>query len=293
MTKRLKNTLSFVCAILYIQAVASQTHTDAFQAMQLKQWDNAIEIYSSLIKANPADQTALLTMGNAYLAKGDKDKAKMAFDDAFKVKPEGAMALIANGRTLMLQNNMAEADKQFAKAAKSGKKDVNALRQIAESFLYAPPGTKPNFTRSEELLKAALDVGNKDVTTIMTLGYCYKEMPNGGLAAQQYELAESLEPKNMFIKFMLAMVYKAAKLPDRSMQILNQILDIDPTYILALREKARQIYYNRKWEQALIALEALVSKGKPITIDDEMLLANAYFINKKCKECQELVEKSL
>jgi tetratricopeptide (TPR) repeat protein len=291
MTKLLKKILSFAFAVLCVQAATSQTHTDAFQAMQLKQWDKAIEIYSGLIKANPADQTALLTMGNAYLAKGDKDKAKMAFDDAFKAKPEGAMAFIANGRTLMLQNNMAEADKQFAKAAKSGKKDVNALRQIAESFLYAPPGTKPNFTRSEELLKAALDVGNKDVTTVMTLGYCYKEMPNGGLAAQQYELAESLEPKNMFIKFMLAKVYKAANLPLRYMQILDKVLELDQTNTMALREKAYYLYYARKWEEALKALEALVSKGKPITSDDEMLLANAYFVNKKYKECQELVEK--
>jgi tetratricopeptide (TPR) repeat protein len=291
MTTLLKRVFLFAFAILCQQAATAQTHADAFMAMQLKQWDQAIEIYSGLIKANPTDQTALLTMGNAWLAKGDKDKARMAFDDAFKAKPEGALAFVANGRMMLLQNNTAEADKQFAKAAKSGRKDVSALRQIGESFLYAPPGVKPNFTRSEELLKAALDASSKDVTTIMTLGYCYKEMPNGGLSAQQYELAESMEQKNPFIKFMLAKVYKAANLPDRAALYLEKALAIDPTYTLALREKAYDDYYKRRWEKALASLQALVSKSKTVTSDDEMLLANTYFINKKYKECQELVEK--
>jgi tetratricopeptide (TPR) repeat protein len=291
MTNLLKKILSFAFAVLCVQVVASQTHTDAFQAMQLEQWNEAIEIYSGLIKANPADQTALLMMGNAYLAKGNKDKAKMAFDDAFKARPESALAFIANGRTLMLQNNMAEADEQFDKAAKSGKKDVNTLRQIAESFLYAPIGTKPNFTRSEELLKEALRRNKKDITTIMTLGYCYKEMPNGGLAAQQYELAASLDSQNLFIKFMVAKVYKSANLLDRYMQILNKILDADPTNILALREKAYHLYNTRKREEVRKALEALVSQTNAHNIKDVELLVNTYFHLKKYQECHEFFGK--
>jgi len=292
MTTLFKRVFLFAFAILCTQAATSQTHVQAFEYMQLKQWDKAIDAYSSLVKANPTDQTALLTMGNAYLSKGDKDKARAAFDEAFKAKPEGALAFIANGRILMLQNNMAEADKQFGKAAKNGRKDVSALRQIAESFLYASPGNvRPNFTRSEELLKATLDVGNKDVTTLMTLGYCYKELPNGGLSAQQYELAESMDQKNPFIKFMIAKVYKAAKLPDRASLYLEKALVLDPTYTLALRERAYTDYYDRKWEKALVSLEALISKSKSLEPDDEILLANTYFINKKYKECQELVTK--
>lgn len=290
MTTLLKRAFFFAMVFLGVQTLQAQTHEDAFMAMQLEQWDKAIDIYLGLIKANPTDQTALLTIGNAYLAKGDKDKAKAAFDQAFNAKSDGPLAFIANGRLMLLQNNGAEADKQFAKAAKSGKKDVNALRQIGESYLYAPPGVKPNFTRSEELLKAALDASSKDLTTIMTLGYCYKEMPNGGLAAQQYELAESLQPKNVFIKYLMARVYKAAKLPDRFLHYLDKAIALNPKYTPALRDKAYHYYYLRKWNDALVALEALKNNAPDVSTDDEMLLANTYFITKNYDKCTQLVD---
>lgn len=45
-------------------------------AMQLEDWDKAISIYSALAKANPTDQVALLTLANAYLAKGEGSNLK-------------------------------------------------------------------------------------------------------------------------------------------------------------------------------------------------------------------------
>ena len=291
MTTYAKKALLLLSVLCTVQFVSAQTHNDALTAMQTENWDKAIEIYTAIAKANPTDQTALLTMGNAWLAKGDKEKAKANFEAAFNAKPEGPLAFIANGRVLLLQNNMAEADKQFAKAAKNGKKDVSALRQIGESYLYAAPGTKPNFTRAEELLKSAVDVGSKDVTTLLTLGYCYKEMPNGGLATQQYEIAESLDQKNPLTKFMLAKVYKAAKLPERFLIYCDKALAVAPNYTLALRAKAEHFYYSRRWEQATQAYKDLVAKGAEIKIEDEMQLANCLFISKDYKGCSELVEK--
>lgn len=290
MTKLLKSVF-FLALLVSVQAASAQTHADGFTAMQLEQWDKAIDIYTALTKANPADQSAHLSLSSAYLASGNKDKSKSACEAAFNAKPEGALAFVANGRIMLLQNNGAEADKQFAKAAKSGRKDVSALRQIAESYLYAPPGVKPNLTRSEELLKAALDASSKDISTLMALGYCYKEMPNGGLAAQQYELAESMDQKNPLIKFMLAKVYKAAKLPDKFVAYAEKAIALNPKYSLALRALAEYYYFDRQWEKALAAYERLVAQGDAVTIDDEMQLANCRFINKKYKETSEIVDK--
>ena len=291
MTTYAKKILLILTVLCTAQFAFAQTHADGLTAMQTENWDKAIEIYTALTKANSTDQTAFLTMGNAWLAKGDKDKAKANFEAAFNAKPEGPLAFIANGRVLLLQNNMAEADKQFAKAAKNGKKDVNALRQIGESYLYTVPGVKPNFTRAEELLKSAVDVGSKDFTAIMTLGYAYKEMPNGGLAAQQYELAEALEPKNPLAKYMLAVVYKAAKLPEKFLAYADKAIAVVPNYTLALRAKAEFYYYGRKWEKATEAYKALVANGADVKIEDEMQLANCLFISKDYKGCSELVER--
>lgn len=81
----------------------------------------------------------------------------------------------------------------------------------------------------------ALDVSAKDFATLMSLGYCYKEMPNGGLAAQYYEYAEALEPKNPLAKLMLAKVYKAAKLPEKFEINIDKAIAASPTFTPAAR----------------------------------------------------------
>ena len=294
MTTLLRKSLLIV-ALVYAQIAAAQSNADGLTAMQLEDWDKAISIYGAQTKANATDQNALLNLGNAYLAKGDKVEAQKTFDAAFKAKPEGALAFIATGRIMLLQDNATEADNQFKKAAKSGRKDVNALRQIGESYLfYTPPGAKrPNLTRAEELLKAAYDMNTKDYTTLMSLGYCYKEMPNGGLAAQFYEYAEQQEQKNPLPKLMIAKVYKSAKLGDKFLSNVDRAIATAPTFSAALREKALYLYFARKWEAATQAYKDLVANGSEVLIEDEMQLANCLFITKDCKGCSELVEKIL
>ncbi len=294
MTTFLRKAL-LLATVLYTQLATAQTFTDGLTAMQLEDWDKAISIYTALTKANATDQNALLNLGNAYLAKGNKEEARKIFESTFAVKPEGALAFVANGRVLLLQDNQTEADNQFKKAAKNARKDVNALRQIGESYLfYVSAGAKrPNLTRAEELLKVAYEMNTKDYNTLMSLGYCYKEMPNGGLAAQFYEYAEQQEQSNPLPKLMIAKVYKSAKLGDKFLLNIDRCIAIAPTYTLALREKALYLYFARKWEDATKAYKNLVANGAEVTIDDEMQLANCLFITKDCKGCSELVEKIL
>ena len=261
--------------------------------MQLENWDKAIAIYSSLTKNTPTDQPAWLTLGSAYLAKGEKDAAKATFDAAFNAKSEGPYAMIASGRILLLQGKLTEADAIFAKAEKYGRKDVTTHRLIGESFLYNLPGEKRNFARAEEKLKQAMDISSKDYPTLMAIAYCYKEIPNGGLAAQHYEYAANLEPKNPLPLFMLAKVYKAAKLNDKFMLYLDKAITLDPKYTQALRARAEFLYFEKQWEKATQAAKDLVNNGTEVTIEDEMLLANLLYITHDCKGCSELVNKIL
>lgn len=281
--------LSVSCAV----AGKAQTHADGLAAMQLEHWDKALKIYSELTKKDPTDQPAWLTLGSAYLVKGDKDKAKESFDAAFNAKSDGPLAMVATGRILMLQGNQQGADASFSKAEKYGKKDVAVKRLIGESFLFNLPGVKPNFARAEEWLKKAMDLTSKDFPTIMALAYCYKEIPNGGLAAQNYEYAVNLESKNPLPVFMLAKVYKAAKLNDKFLVYVDKAIALDAKYTPALRAKAEFLYFERQWEKALQAAKDLVANGTEVTVEDEMLLANLLYINKDCKGCSELVERIL
>ncbi len=294
MTHFLRKTLPLLLvALVGAYSGFAQNHSDGLAAMQLENWDKAIATYSSLTKQDPTDQVAWLTLGSAYLAKGNKDKAKETFDAAFSAKSEGALAMIASGRVLLLQGKTAEADEIFKKAKKYGKKDIVTKRLIGESFLYNAPGVKPNFTRTEEELKEAMELSAKDFPTLMSLAYCYKEIPNGGLAAQNYEYAANIEPKNPLPLFMLAKVYRAAKLSDKFLNYVDRAIAVKPDYSEALRAKAEFLYFDKKWEKATEAAKELVNKAAEVTIEDEMLLANLLYITKDCVGCSALVEKIL
>lgn len=292
MTRLLKN--SFLLLLLGCAKMASaQTAADGMQAMQLENWDKAVAIYSNLTKANPADQESWLALSNVYLAKNNKDEAKKALDAAFNAKSEGALAWVATGRILMLQGNQVEADKQFARAAKDGRKSSAILRQVGESFVFFKPNgsEKPNFTRALDYLKNAYEVNSKDFQTLMSLAYTYKEKPDGGLAAQHYEFAAALQPQNPLPVYMLAKVYQSAKLPEKALDYFNRTLAIDYSFTPALRDKALYFYFAHKWEAARDAYKDLVSNGKEVTIEDEMQLANTLFITKDYKGTITQVEK--
>ncbi|MBK6930569.1 MAG: tetratricopeptide repeat protein [Saprospirales bacterium] len=295
MTTFLKKTFTLFLVAAGASAGFAQTHADGLAAMQLEHWDKAIQIYATLTKSDPADQVAWLTLGSAYLAKGDRDRAKATFDAAFNAKSEGPYAMIASGRILLLQGEQAKADEIFKKAKKYGKKDITTFRLIGEAFLFniAAGQQKPNFARAEETFKEAIDLSAKDFATLMAIAYCYKEMPNGGLAAQHYEYAASLEPGNPLPLYMLAKVYRAAKIYEKFLVYIDKAIALNPKYSEALRAKAEYLYYDKKWEAATVAAKALVNNGAEVTIEDEMLLANLLYITKDCKGCSELVDRIL
>lgn len=295
MTNLLKKALLPV-ALLFAHVAFSQNYAAGLEAMQLENWDKAISVFSGLVKADPSDQSSFLSLGNAYLAKGDKEMAMTQFKAAYEANTSGPMAYVANGRVMLLQNNSAEADKQFAKAKKYGKKDMVTRRQIGESyFYYIEPGSKkPNLARAEEYLTDALSISTKDFDLQMSLGACFKEMSNGGSAAQHYEYAEVLQPQNPLPKLMLAKVYRIAKVKDKPVLFYNKAIQVAPTYTPALRGKAEYYFFVMyNYEEATKAYKELVERGAEVKIEDEMQLANCYYLTKDCKNCSALVEKIL
>ena len=286
---------AFLAAAASAQLAAAQTRADGLTAMQLKDWEKAVRVYTELSKADPADLDAMLALSNAYLAKGDRGKALEVAQSASSVKSEDALALVAKAKALQLEGKAPEADRQFDRAAQKTKKNVVALRQIGECFMYyTPPGGKrPDLDRAVKLLQAAVEYNSDDLPSLMALGYAYKEQGNGGLAASLYEQAENLEPKNPLPKLMLARIYHAGNRFDKFLLYANKAIEAAPKFSPALRTKAEKLFLAHRWEEAMKAYEDLVNNGDEVTTEDEMQLANCYYINHRCQECSELVDKIL
>jgi tetratricopeptide (TPR) repeat protein len=288
----MKQLFVLLIAAVFVSSASAQTREDAFAAAQQGKWDKAITIYSALTKAKPDDQDAWLSLSNAYMAKGDKAKAIDAVKSGFTAKSDGALAFVCNARQLLFDGKAAEADEQFKRAASKGKKDVNALRHIGESYMYyvAPGDDKPNRTRCAELLKNAYDLNGKDFNTLMAIGLVNRDMGNGGEAVRYYEYASQFAPKNPLPPFMMATVYRYAKIESKFLESCDAAIALDNGYTPALRAKADYLYFRRKFKSANEAYKELIDKGREVEIEDEMQYANTLFLNKDYTGCATLVE---
>ncbi len=293
MTYLLRESVVFFTVVCFGFSALAQTHEEGIAAMQMNRWDKAVEVYQQLTKADPADQIAWLMLGSAYAAKGELDKAKSAYESAYNAKPDGAYALIATARILLLQGRKDEAETVLKKVDKYTRKDVTGRRMVGETFLYPMGNTKPDFARAEEELKKAAEISSRDFGTQMALGYSYLERGNGGAAALSYEIASTLNPQNPLPVFMLAKVYYYGKLYDKYLANLDKAIALRPNYTDALREKANFLYFEKQWQKALEAAKDLVNKAAEPSVEDKMLLANLLYINKDCASCTALVEKIL
>jgi Flp pilus assembly protein TadD len=292
MTKLVKQAFFLLIAFLISTAATAQTREEGFAAVQHGKLDKAIQIYSALTKAKPDDQDAWLSLSNAYMAKGDKSMAIEAVKSGFAAKSDGALAYVCNARQLLWEGKTAEAEEQFKRAASKGKKDVNALRHIGESFMYyvANGDTKPNRTRAAELLKNANELNSKDLNTLMSLGLTYREMGDGGPAVTYYEYATQAAPRNPLPAYMIATVYRNAKIESKFLPACDAAIALDNGYTPALRAKADYLYFRRKYPASNEAYKELLDKGREVEIEDEMQYANTLFLTKKFAECAEMVE---
>ncbi|MFN4080853.1 MAG: tetratricopeptide repeat protein [Saprospiraceae bacterium] len=294
MTNLFKNVLPLLFLIGVVCGVNAQTQNDGLAAMQLDQWDKAIQIFSGLTKSDPNDVDAWLTLSNAYLAKGAKADATQALKSAIESKGDAAMIQVATGRLKMLEGDMAEAENQFRRAGRTAKKNVDPWRQIGEFFLFFKPGnaTKPDLQRAEAELKKAYDLNPKDFRTLMSLGYCYLEMNEGGKAVQYYEYASNRDPKAALPLYLMSRAYKSAKINFRFEEYIKKALDAQPDFTPALRAIAEYYFFDeRELQKATEAYKDLVSKGAAPQIEDEMQLANCLYLTKDYKGCIDLVNK--
>jgi len=280
-------------SLLYAAPLRAQSHDRGVESLQLELWPEAIQYFTDATRANPGDMDAHLMLGNAYLGKGDTDNAKAAFEAGAKANPDAALSMVANGRVAMINGDAAGAESQFTRAAKVGKKDINVWRSIGESYLYFTPKGRqsPDYTRAEAKLKEAVDFNSKDYRSLMSMAYCYKEMQNGGLAAQYYEYAMGVEKNSALPRLMLAKTYKAAKLVDKSAVYLDQAIATDPAHLPSHRMRAEGYYFDKRFDKSKAAYEEMFAKTTGYSVEDRMFYANTLYLTKDYEQCVKEVEQ--
>lgn len=278
-----------VALFLFAELLYAQK-TDAFRtAMYMEKWPEAVTIQEERCKTNSEDGLNWLYLADAYNAAHRPADAKIALQKAILHTTQSAYQYAAEGRLALLDGQQKKAVTQFEKVAKAGKKDIVALRLIGEAWLY---GSSRDLQQAEEALHQALRRDNRDFQTHLALGYCYKEMVNGGEALIQYDQAQAIQPESPLPALLSTLVYKSANVETKQLEYLDKALRLDPQFQEAWQQKGELLYYKRRdYQGAAEAYARLIELNPQASVNDKMLYANSLFLTKQYEPTIMWVEK--
>ena len=107
--------LFFVAAVSGGQLLADYS-TDAFAALDKKQFASAIRLFTLVIKYNQDDVAAFWGRAGAYHALGEFDKAIEDYNEANRLEPTNVWVLISRGSTWFDKGDLEKALADYGEA---------------------------------------------------------------------------------------------------------------------------------------------------------------------------------
>ncbi|CAN5534933.1 hypothetical protein BH10ACI2_BH10ACI2_14070 [soil metagenome] len=119
-----------------------QLYKRAKQAMDTKNYKDAINTLNQMVAADKADYPAWSELGMLYFVQKDNDNAEKSFTGSLAAKPDYFPALLSLGRVLMAKNNSERAVETLDLAVKADPKSAQANYFLGLAYLQIKKGSK-------------------------------------------------------------------------------------------------------------------------------------------------------
>lgn len=125
--------------------------------LRLKQYSNAIDIFSTTLESNPEENEILVSLGYAYLLNNDLTRARNVLIKAFKKDNKNAEILAGLARINALEENIELAEQQFIQALKISPINLSALTFYGDLLMRQKryPEAQAIFANLQQLLPRA------------------------------------------------------------------------------------------------------------------------------------------
>jgi len=133
-----------------------------------KNYPGAIELYTTIITANPEIYILYKNIGNCYFAQEQYDKAEESYLKILEKEPTNADAMVLIGNTYANRNNLEKAMEWYGKIDVEKITDATVLVNIGINYV--------NMGKSEDALKyfkQAVVVNPNDLDALYRLGLAY------------------------------------------------------------------------------------------------------------------------
>lgn len=232
----------------------------------------AIQEWEEVVRLDPTDRVAYLTLGSLYTAIGDPERAAEVYRDFLSVEPASEEGSIALAELHMNAGNADEAIRILSELIATRPDSVDALSLLgniyfqtgdfdnAATTLAAAVAAKPDdhdllstlanalflsnrLAEAAERYEALLDQDEQDPVVLLRLGQIYRQQMEYAKAREKIETADRLFPNTTEIRYELAMVDRDEGRFDDALDILNSLLDNteQPRYTAAERQARQQL----------------------------------------------------
>lgn len=236
---------------IYQEVQKAPTNADllyryAYELHKANRLPDAIMYYNRALTLDPKNQDTYINLAQAYKQQGNYDKARTILTDAKGMFPENSLI----------------------------KKQLQALDSETASLIYADASE----LFRQEKYQDAINLYNKIMPatseSLVGIGACYQALNNNAQAAQYYEKAFALDPKNADTAYYLALAYSNMEKFTKAKTYAQKTLALNPThkdakellnYVIEQEnteqmDKAIACYDQKQYAQALAILNKVISQ---------------------------------
>ena len=245
--------------------------------------------FQNQLKTSPDDVTALVGLGDTYMALNKVDSAKIVFQKAVALDAKNPFAWVGMGKVALMNNDCGSENDYFDRARRAGKTNPEVYCAIAEGCINL---TRHDTATALIFLNQGLEVNPKYANLHTITGNLEILKKNYGNAVNAYDRAIFFDPKSTVAYRNLGFIHTNSRSYREALNALNKSIEINPDQILVYKYLGDLYYATGRYSEAEKAYQTYMSKAE-VTLDDKERLAIVLFFNKKFNEAATLLKHVL
>ncbi|MBS1909940.1 MAG: tetratricopeptide repeat protein [Bacteroidetes bacterium] len=243
---KLKTTVLFLCFICFVQTTFAQSIEQGKKFLYYERYQSARDLFKQIVDKEPANETAIYLLGQAYIGLEDYADAKKLYLDKLAANPSSPLILARVGHVELIEGKSADARNHFETAVSlSDGKRIDVLNAVG----YAngnPDSKNGDANYAIQKLKQATQIKKfNDPEVWANLGDAYRKFADGGNAVMSYNEALRIDPNYARAIYRTGRVYQTQGVAQEPlyMKYYNDAIAKDPAYA-PVYQTLYNYYYN-------------------------------------------------
>ena len=269
-------------AWLLLFAPATDFQGDGLKALEAKQYDQAVQLFTQAVAADPNDYAAHFHLALAESLLGKDADAIPEYQKTLQLKPGLYQAELNLGILLLRGKRAAEAAPHLQAAVEARPKEFRAQWHLAEALLATGDAIQ-----AEPHYQAAVELDGKSAAAQLGLARAQAKQNRLSEAAEHFGKAAQLDASFNDALLELAGLYEQGHQPDDAIAIYQKF----PDNVGAQERLGELLVESKRFGEAIPYLEKAVARDP--TAANRLALATAYRMNQEPAKSLEQLGKAV